>query len=86
MKRKKMVPHVREQPKMEIHHRRPVAQGGRHWEPETNQVQIRQNQHRAWHTLFQGDMTPDDIACVINHLFLDPRFYFVVRYTDGRKP
>lgn len=81
-KKKEMVPHVRKQPRMSIHHRRPRAQDGQHWKPEINQVKVPLTQHRAWHTLFDGTLSPHDICAIINAIWLDPRYEVIVR----RKP
>lgn len=59
------------------HHRRPQAQGGG---DETENISlVSEKQHRSWHTLFDGNMTPEDIASKINEVWLDPHYRFVVR-------
>jgi len=76
---KGMVPHVDE--KVSRHHRRPVAQGGRHYAPHnglSNVVKLTRKEHEAWHTLFDGHMTPADICNKCNRL-IDPDYYFELR-------
>lgn len=58
------------------HHRKPQAQGG--GDEDSNISFVRENKHRAWHLLFSGDMTPEDIAREINEVWLDPDFKLVV--------
>lgn len=72
---KALVPHVRKKPRMSTHHRTPRAQGG----SQGPTVQVTQTQHRAWHTLFDGTLLPEDICAIINALWLDDRYYFVCR-------
>lgn len=79
---KQMVPHVKKKPLINQHHRFPRAQGGENWRPEINVVTVLLTQHRAWHTLFEGTLTPHDIAAIINTVWLDPRYKFVVERTD----
>ena len=77
-----MIPHVRKSPIMEKHHRLPRSLGG--GKSISNISVVKQTEHRAWHTLF-GNKTPEEIASIINAVWLDPDFYFIVRYTNGRK-
>ena len=80
MKRKKtMVPHTKLQPEMSTHHRIPVAQGGRHGPVS----RVTKKRHQAWHTLFDGTLKPEDIAAIINTIWLDPRYYFEVKRKRG---
>ena len=62
-----------------IHHRKPKSLGGKR-EPR-NVTLLSPKQHDAWHTLFEN-MTPEQIAEVINAKYLDPDFQFVVRRKD----
>jgi len=73
--KKQMVPHIKKQPEMSIHHRTPVAQGGR----GGTTVRVTKKQHDAWHTLFDGTLTPHDICAIINAIWLDDRYYFEVK-------
>ena len=72
---KTLTSHVREKPIMSTHHRIPVAQGGRGGPT----IRVTKKQHDAWHHLFDGTLSPHDIASIINAIWLDPDFYFVVR-------
>lgn len=80
--KKQMVPHVRTgEQNTSTHHRKPVAQGGRHYQPKnglSNTIKLTKKQHEAWHTLFDGLETPEQICAKCN-LLLDPDYYFVVR-------
>lgn len=61
--------------KITKHHRRPRKQGGGN---EDSNISLVQNRlHRAWHMLFSGDMTPEDIAERISDTWLDPRYKLV---------
>ena len=83
-KKKELVPHQRKQPRMSIHHRFPRAQGGENWRPNINQERVPLTQHKAWHTLFDGTLTPYDIAAIINAIWLDPCYRFRVEEVFGR--
>ena len=88
MKKKTMHPHVREKDPLVKHHRRPRAQGGRNFKTHNglgNVVEVPLSQHIGWHSFAHGLDTPEEICARIN-LFCDPDYYFVVRYTKGRKP
>lgn len=56
------------------HHRKPTSIGGTN--QDRNISFIFENKHQAWHTLF-GNMTAEDICCLINDIYLDPDFKFV---------
>lgn len=57
------------------HHRRPRSLQGTD-SPE-NLVQVSDTKHSAWHTLFSNH-TPQEIADIINAVWLDPEFVFLV--------
>lgn len=61
------------------HHRKCRSNGGQ--TNDRNVVHVEQSKHQAWHTLF-CNYHPEKIAHIINHVWLDPEFEFVVR----RKP
>ena len=67
---------------MTNHHRRPVKLGGSS-EPR-NLSRVPESKHRAWHMLF-GHMNPYNIAMLINEVYLDPDFEFVVQRKSNRK-
>lgn len=58
------------------HHRRPKSRGG-NGKPR-NISHVCAKQHEAWHRLF-GNMSPHQIATVINQVWLDPDFVFLVK-------
>jgi hypothetical protein len=58
------------------HHRRPRSQGGGN-EPENISV-VNRDKHDAWHFLFKN-YNPEQIAIIINNVWLDPRYKFVVK-------
>lgn len=60
---------------MEKHHRKPKAQKGRN--NRRNISYVPKEEHRAWHVLFNGDLTPQEIAKKINAQFLDPDWFMV---------
>lgn len=64
-------------PTHNIHHRRPKAQNG--GDDPKNISWVRVERHDAWTLLFPGNLTPHDIARIINDKWLDPDFEFVVR-------
>lgn len=57
------------------HHRKPVALGGK--TNDRNISIITEVEHRAWHSLFSC-YDPHTIASIINDVFLDPDYKFVV--------
>ena len=57
------------------HHKKCSSNGGTS-EPR-NVIYIKEKHHRAWHTLFQNK-TAEEIAKIINTIYLDPDFKFVV--------
>lgn len=58
------------------HHRLPSSRGGTNC--KYNISFVRDNQHEAWHTLF-GNLEVWDIAKLINEVWIDPNFEFIVR-------
>jgi hypothetical protein len=58
------------------HHRRPKSLGGTNG--DWNMINVSASKHQAWHTLFKN-YTPQQIVKVINDIWLDPDYYFVVR-------
>ena len=56
------------------HHRKPRSLGGK--TTERNISILSQTKHEAWHTLFQN-YSPNEIAYLINTIYLDPDFVFV---------
>lgn len=67
---------------MTMHHRRPVKLNGK-TEPR-NLSRVPKKKHEAWHMLF-NHMNPYAIAHLINTVWLDPDFEFVVRRIADRK-
>jgi hypothetical protein len=59
-----------------IHHRKPSSLGGGN--ESRNITRVNRKQHMAWHRLFQN-WTPEDIAEVINDMWLDPNYKMEVR-------
>lgn len=60
--------------RMTRHHRRPKSLGGSN-RPE-NISRIKHKHHLAWHTLF-GDLCVEEIACLINSVYLDPDYFLI---------
>lgn len=58
----------------DVHHRKPRSRGGGN-NPE-NLVRVPIKKHRAWHRLFTN-LSPQEIAAIINDCWLDPDFYLV---------
>jgi hypothetical protein len=58
------------------HHRKPRSLGGKHGEENISLVCSRK--HEAWHLLFSNH-TPEHIAIIINNVWLDPHYEFIVR-------
>ncbi|MFA5996878.1 MAG: hypothetical protein WC791_00105 [Candidatus Paceibacterota bacterium] len=65
----------RQQAEMTEHHRKPRSREGKSIPQNISKVPIKK--HRAWHVLFRNH-TPDVIAKIINKIWLDPDFEFVV--------
>jgi len=66
------------------HHRLPTAQDGTSKYPKHNVVLVSKEKHDAWHTLFAGDMTAQQIAEEITRYWIDPRLrMIVVQKQDG---
>jgi len=61
--------------KPSIHHRVPRCQNG----GNDTTIEVPTFLHRSWHNLFSGELTPYDIAKLINMIWLDPRYEFIVR-------
>ena len=57
------------------HHRRPESLGGKRI-PENISL-VPNHKHRAWHALFKNH-PPEVIAQIINKVWLDPDFEFIV--------
>jgi hypothetical protein len=58
------------------HHRRCTSRGGS--SDDRNISYVPQNQHQAYHLLFQN-MEPPEIASVLNRVWIDPDWEFVAR-------
>jgi len=58
------------------HHRKPQSQGGD--DSERNISVVNQGKHEAWHRLF-SNLHPEIIAIIINQVYLDPDYEFIVR-------
>jgi len=58
------------------HHRKPKSKGG-NGKPK-NISYVCAEQHKAWHRLF-GNMTPHEIADVINQVWIDQDYVFLVK-------
>jgi hypothetical protein len=56
------------------HHKRCRSNGGK--TTKRNVVMINDNLHRAWHLLF-SNMTPPEVAHLINTTFIDPDYHMV---------
>lgn len=65
------------------HHRKPQCQGGD--DEKRNISRVSAKKHAAWHMLFDGEMTPQDIADVINRVWLDPDYILVVKKRRGKR-
>lgn len=57
------------------HHRKPKSLGGS--DEPSNLVRVTKEKHQAWHLLF-ANSTPDEIARIVNEIWLDPDYEFVV--------
>lgn len=66
---------LRDRVEMTDHHRCPESRDGRDVPRNISRVPI--TKHRAWHTLFKN-YTPQMIADIINKIWLDPDYEFVV--------
>lgn len=58
------------------HHRKPRSLGGGN--DKENISVVCRDKHDAWHRLFKNH-PPERIALIINNVWLDPEFEFVVR-------
>ena len=67
---------------MSRHHRKCRSNGGR--TTSRNVIVIKDNVHRAYHTLF-GNMTPPEIANALNRIFIDPDYRMVAELKPERK-
>lgn len=66
---------ARQKPKVyDRHHRRPRSRGGSN-DPSNISI-VEQNQHRAYHCLFQN-MLPDEVAKVLNKTWIDPEWILI---------
>jgi len=68
-KRKKKLHH-------DWHHRKPRSLGGKDIDENMSHVSV--SKHRAWHTLFKN-FTAEQVAKVINDIWLDPDFKLIVQ-------
>lgn len=57
------------------HHRKPRSLGGNN--SERNISKVNRDKHDAWHLLFRN-YNPHQIATIINNVWLDPDYKFVV--------
>lgn len=67
---------------MTKHHRKCRSNGGT--DSPKNISIVSEKSHQAWHTIFQ-DMNPEEIAQVINSVWLDPAYYFECRKRKSPK-
>ncbi len=58
------------------HHRKPRSLGGENIDRNMSHVSV--SRHRAWHNLFKN-MTPEQIAKVINDTWIDPDVILTVK-------
>lgn len=58
------------------HHRKPKSKGGKG--NRKNIVRVNVKEHQAYHVLFRN-MQPHEIADVLNHTWIDPKYIFTVR-------
>lgn len=65
------------------HHRKPKSRGGNN-HPSNISI-VRANQHRAWHVLF-GNMMPNEIAQIINSVWISSDWELVARKKVQPKP
>lgn len=65
--------------KITRHHRRPRSLKGNGFDVhhQSNISFVPEHRHRAWHTLF-GNKEAMEIAKLINDVYLDPQYFFVV--------
>ena len=57
------------------HHRKPRSLGGGN--DERNISKVNRDKHDAWHLLFKNH-PPERIAIIINNVWIDPEYEFVV--------
>ncbi len=62
-------------PEKDKHHRKPRSLGGT--DDQSNLSLVSKVLHQAWHLLF-GNKNPFQIARIINRVWLDPKYKFVV--------
>jgi hypothetical protein len=62
------------------HHRRPRSRGGN--SKPSNISYVCAEQHKAYHRIF-SNMTPYEIADVLNQVWIDPAYTFVVVQGEG---
>lgn len=60
----------------DIHHRLPRSRGGT--SKPCNLSMVDRNMHRKYHALFRN-MTPEEMARMLNSMWIDPDVRFVVR-------
>lgn len=58
------------------HHRKPKSLGGE--DRDFNISMVNDKKHQSWHNLFDNK-EPHEIAKIINNIWLDPDFEFIVR-------
>jgi hypothetical protein len=64
------------------HHKKCRSNGGK--TTRRNVIEIKDNLHRAWHTLF-GNMLPHEIARLISKTYLDPDYQMVCQLKPRHK-
>jgi hypothetical protein len=67
---------------MSRHHKKCRSNGGK--TTRRNVIEIKDNLHRAWHTLF-GNMLPHEIARLISEVYLDPDYRMVAELKPRRQ-
>ena len=60
---------------MDKHHRKPKAQGGK--SNRRNISYLTKEEHEAWHKIFNGHRTPEEIADILTRKFIDPDYFMV---------
>ncbi len=63
------------------HHRKPRSKGGTN--EKRNISRVPRKIHECWHILF-SNLDPQEIADIINAVWLDPDYKFIVRKRQGR--
>ena len=59
------------------HHRKPLCQGGE--DVPGNIVWCKKYRHIAWNSLFNGKMSVQEIAHILNNYWIDPEYELVVQ-------